>query len=98
MRNFGISSPRIVATGESNQSAGSRDAGTQYNPHIDNVIRFPALTSKPDNSELLSSAPLSFDHDRVAGIALTIVLGFVLLAAGLVVFAGDLLFGLFDLG
>jgi len=92
-------SRRTATTGDPPQS-GSR--GDKY--ASPNIIPFVSRasssrqTSAPSNSRA-SSRELSVpDHDRIAGIALSLALGIVLLFAGLMVFAGDLLFGIFDLG
>ena len=86
-----------------NTQAGSRGAGTQTNPHAANVIPFlPRArswrTSASSNSRASSHELSILDHDRAALCALSIMIGFTLLAIGLLMFAGSLLFGFFDLG
>jgi hypothetical protein len=100
VRNWGLSessklsSPRIVATGESNQSAGSH--GDRY--ASPNVIRFPAPTSLPDQLELRSRAPLFIPDDTCAVCALAVVVSCFVVALSAMLYAGYSLFFLFDLG
>lgn len=103
-RNF-----RLIQINDKSSNRAAHGGDTQPGSHgahgtqRTNIMFLPRApfrqTSAPSNSELPLGAPLSFDdHDRVAGIALTFALFILLLFAGLMVFAGDLLFGFFDLG
>jgi hypothetical protein len=60
----------------------------------------PAIVSSlPANSERLAAAPFSLnDQDRIARLVLSVVVGFFILAIGLLIFAGHLVFELVDLG
>jgi hypothetical protein len=105
MRQFGIVNSKLDLSGRrlldggTNTVGGSRGEGTKTNPHAENIIRLPVLSSLPANSELPLGAPLFIlDQDRIARIVLSVLVGIVLLASGLLMFAGHLLFDFFDLG
>lgn len=77
---------------------------SQPGPHGDryaspNVIQFPA-PSLPVNSELRSRAPLFIqdDSDHAVLCALAIILTSAAISIGCLLYAGKLIFGLFDLG
>jgi hypothetical protein len=92
-RHFGLSS-RTAFDGGTNPQPGSH--GDKY--ASPNVIRFPAPTSLPDNSELLSRAPLFIPDDTCAICALAVVVSCFVVALSAMLYAGYSLFFLFDLG
>jgi hypothetical protein len=85
--------------GGRDMQSGSRGAGTQTNPHAANVIRFPTRPSLASaNSELPSGAPLFIQDDHSVLCALAIIFTSAAISIGCLLYAGSLIFNLFDLG
>lgn len=91
-RHFGLTKP-AVTTGACPLPAPHSAHDTQR----DNVIRFPALTSLPDNSRA-SERELFISDDAGLTCALAVVFSCFVVAMSALLYAGYKLFFLFDLG
>ncbi|MFK4647187.1 hypothetical protein ABIF96_005761 [Bradyrhizobium ottawaense] len=101
-QNLELSSrPALGDGGNLDTQAGSRGVVTQHNSDAKNVIRFPTRSSLASaNSELPSGAPLFIQDDLDFAVlcALAIILTSGLISIGCLLYAGKLIFGLFDFG
>jgi hypothetical protein len=95
------SRPALGGGGNLDTQAGSRGVVTQYTSDAKNVIRFPTRSSLASaNSELPSSAPLFIqdDLDHSVLCALAIIFTSAAISIGCLLYAGRMIFSLFDLG
>jgi hypothetical protein len=74
-----LTSRQNVGRGRFDHSAGSRNAGTQYNPRAANVIRFPSLSRPVSPLEVSNSLQTSID----IGVAMFWIGYFLLIFCGL---------------